>query len=98
MDTRNLFIKQPSKKLENCYAGKYQVKMIISNLSTKLDLFSNLHIHLVSHVNFFKSTAIQNPYLSHIQLPSLLIKVNRETKYKLTTIVDSYCLRRTKKL
>ena len=31
LDTRNLFTKWPSKKIENCYASKYRVKRIISN-------------------------------------------------------------------
>ena len=38
LDTRNLFTKRPSRKLENCHIGKYRVKKIISNHAVKLDL------------------------------------------------------------
>ena len=89
LDTRNLFTKQPSRKLKNCHIGKYQVKKIISNHTVKLDLFNNLHAYPIFHVNLFEPAATDNPYLGHIQPLGLPIKVDGETKYEITAIVDS---------
>ena len=88
LNIKNLFTKRPSKKLENCHAGKYQVKRIISNHIVELDLFSDLHVYLVYHVNLLESTATNDPYLGHVQPLGLPIKVNGETKYEVTAIVD----------
>ena len=98
LDTRNLFTKRPSIKLENRHAGKYRVKKIVSNHAVKLDLPSNLHIHPVFHVNFFKPAATDDPHPGYIQPPGPSIKVDRETEYEVTAIVDSRLFGRTKKL
>ena len=98
LDTRNLFTKQPSKKLENCHTGKYWVKKIISNHAVKLDLSSNLHTYFVFHVNLFEPAATDNPHFSYIQLPSPPIEVDKETEYEVTAIVDPQLFGRTKKL
>ena len=98
LDTKNLFIKWPSRKLENCHSGKYWVKKIISNQGVELDIPSDLHIHLVFHVNIFEPVSTDDPHLSHIQPPGLPIKVNGETKYEVTTIVDSRLFGKTRKL
>ena len=98
LDTRNLFTKRPSKKLENCDAGKYRVKRIISNHAVKLDLSSNLHVHPVFHVNLLEPAATDDPYPSHVQSSGPPIKVDGETEYEITAIVDSRLFRRTKNL
>ena len=98
LDTRNLFTNRPRRKLENCHADKYQVKKIISNHVVKFDLPSDFHIHLVFHVNLFEPIATNNPHLNHVQPPDPPIKVDGETKYEVTAIVDSRLFERTKKL
>ena len=57
LDTRNLFTKRLSRKLENCHLGKYQVKKIISNYAVELDLPSDLHVHPVFYINLFEPVA-----------------------------------------
>ena len=98
MDIRNWFIKWSSRKLEYCDVGKYQVKWIISNYAVKLDLPRDLHIHHVFHVNLFEPATTDDPYPGHVQSPDPPIKVDKEIEYKFTTIVDSYLLKKTKKL
>ena len=98
MNTKNLFTKQRNKKLENCHVRKYQVKKIICNHAVKLDLPSNLYVHPVFHVNLFEPVAIDDPYPDYVQPPGPPIKVDGETKYEVTAIVDSQLFGRTKKL
>lgn len=97
-DTRNLFTKQPTRKLKNSRTAKYQVKAIISNYAIKLDFPGNLHVCPVIHVNLLKPAATVDRHPSYVQPPGPPIKVDGETKYKVTTIVDSRFSRRTKKL
>ena len=66
LDTRNLFTKQLSRKLENCHVGKYRVKKIISNHAIELDLLSDLHIHLVFYINLLKPAATDDPHPGHV--------------------------------
>ena len=66
LDIRNLFTKQPSKKLENYHAGKSRVKKIVSNYAFELDLPSNLCMHLVFHVNLLEPAATDDFHLCHI--------------------------------
>ena len=98
LDTRNLFTKLSSKKLQNCHVGKYQVKRIISNYAIKLNFSSDLHIHLVFHVTFLEPATTDDLHSSHVQFLGPPIKVNKETEYKSTAIVDSRLIRKTKKL
>ena len=98
LDTKNLFTKQLSRKLENRYAGKYWVKKIISNHVVELDLPSDLHIYLVFHINLLKLAVSDNPHPGHVQPPSLPIKVDKETKYEITAIVDFRLFGKIKKL
>ena len=98
LDTRHLFTKQPSRKPDNCHAGKYQVKKIVSNHTVELDLPSDLHIHPVIHVNLLESAATDDPHPGHIQPPGPPIEVDGETEYEVTAIVDSQLFGRTKKL
>ena len=98
LDIRNLFTKRPSRKLENCHTGKYQVKKIVNNHAVELDLFSDFHIHPVFHVNLFEPAAIDDPHPGHVQPPGPLIEVDGETEYEVTTIVDSRLFERNKKL
>ena len=89
LDTRNLFIKQPSRKLENCHTGKYRVKKIIINHAVKLDLPNNLHVYFVFYVNLLEPAATDDPHSGHVQPPGPPIKVNGKTEYKVIAIVDS---------
>ena len=98
LDTRNLFTKWPSKKLENCHVGKYQVKKIISNYIVELDLLSNLRVHLIFHVIFFEPAATDDPHPSHVSPLGPLIEVDWKTEYEVTAIIDSWLFGRTKKL
>ena len=98
LDTRNLFTKRPSRKLENRHAGKYRVKKIVSNHAVELNLPSDNYGHLVFHINLFKPAAIDDPHLGHVQPPGPPIKVDGETEYEVTSIVDSRLFERTKKL
>ena len=98
MDTKNLFTKRPNRKLENCHVGKYQVKRIISNHAVELDLFSDLHVHLVFHVNLFDPAATNDPHPGYIKCSGSSIKVDKEIEYKVTTIVNSHLFEKTKKL
>ena len=98
LDTTNLFTKRPSRKLENCHAGKYQVKKIISNYTIKLDLLSDLHVHPIFHVNHLEPATTDNPHPGYVQSPGPPIKVDGETEYEVTAIVNSQLFRRTKKL
>lgn len=98
MNIRNLFTKQPSKKPENCYIGKYQIKKIINNHTIELKLSSNLHVYLVSHVNFLKLAAINDLHSGHVQPLSPPIKIDERAKYKVTNIVDSCFFGKSKKL
>ena len=98
MDTKNLPTKRLSRKQENHHVGKYQVKRIISNHAVKLDLLSDLHVYLIFHVNLLEPAAIDDPHPDYIELLGSQIKVNGETKYKVTAIVDFQLFGRTKKL
>lgn len=98
LDIRNLFIKQPSRKLENCYTEKYHVKKIISNHAVKLDLLNNLYIYPVFHVNLLKPATTDDPYLGYIQFLSPPIEFDEETKYEIIVIIDSRFFERAKKL
>ena len=98
LDTRNLFTKRPSKKQENCHAGKYRVQKIISNYAVELDLPSDLHIHPIFYINLLEPAVIDDPLSGYVQPPSPPIKVDGETKYEITAIVDSQLFGRTKKL
>ena len=98
LNTRNLFTKQLNRKLKNRHAGKYQVKKIISNHAVELDLPSDLHVHPVFYVNLLELAATNNPHPGHVQTPGPPIKVDGETEYEVTTIVDSWLFGRTKKL
>ena len=98
LDTKNLFTKQPSKKLENCHVGKYRVKKIISTHAVKLDLPSDLHVHPVFHVNFFEPTSTDDLHLDHVQPPGPPIEIDGETKYEVTAIVDFRLFGKTKEL
>ena len=93
-----MFTKRPRRKLENCYAGKYHVKKIVSNHAVKLDLPSDLHIHLIFQVNLLKPAATDDPHSGYVQPPGPPIKVDRETEYEITAIVDSQLFGKTKKL
>ena len=66
LDTRNLFTKRPSKKLENCHVGKYWVKKIISNHAIELDLLGNLYVRLFFYVNLLESAATNDPYPGYV--------------------------------
>ena len=98
LDTRNLFTKQPSRKLENCYSGKYRVKTIISNYAVELDLPNDHHVHPVFHVNLLEPAATYDPHPGYVQPPSPPIEVDGEIKYEVTAIVDSRLFKKTKKL
>ena len=89
LDIRNLFTKQPSRKLENRHADKYRVKKIVSNHAVELNLLSDFHVHPVFYVNLFEPATTDDPHLGHVQPPGPLIKVDGETEYEVTTIVDS---------
>ena len=77
---------------------QYQVKKIISNYAVELNLSSDLHIHPVFYINLFEPTATDDPHPGHVQPPRPPIKVDRETKYEVTTIIDSRLFGKTKKL
>ena len=96
MNTWNLFTKRPNRKLENSHAGKYQVKKIISNHVVKLDLSYDFHVHLVFHVNLIQLAAPNDSHLGYVQLANPLIKVDGETEYEVTAIVDFRLFGRTK--
>ena len=81
LDTKNLFTKRPSRKLENCRAGKYWVKRIISNYAVELDLPGDFYIHPVFHVNLLKPAATDNPHPGHVQSLDPSIKYYGETEY-----------------
>ena len=98
LDIRNLFTKRPNRKLKNCHAAKYRVQKIISNQAVKLDLLSDLHLHLVFYVNLLEPSTTDDPHPGYIQLPCPPIKVNGETKYRVTAIVDSQLFGKTRKL
>lgn len=98
LDTRNLFTKQPSRKLENCHMGKYQVKRIISNYAIKFHLPNDLHVYSVFHINHLKPAATDDPHPGHVESPGPPMKVDGETEYEFTAIVDSWLFGRTKKL
>ena len=98
MDTRNLFTKRPSTKLENCHVGKYRVKKIVSNHAVELDLPSDLHVHPIFYVNLLEPAATDDPHPGHVQPLGPPIKVDGETEYEVTAIVDFQLFGRTKKL
>lgn len=98
MNTKNLFTKQPSKKLENFHIDKYQVKKIISNHIIKLNLFNNLYIYFIFYVNLLKLAVINDLYFGYVQFLGLPIKFDKKIKYEITTIVNSRFFRRIKKL
>ena len=93
-----MFTKRPSRKLENCHEGKYRVKKIISNHVVELDLSSDLHGNPIFYVNLLEPAATDDLYPGHVQPLGPPIKVDRETKYEVTAIVDSRLFGRTKKL
>lgn len=89
LDTRNLFTKHLSRKLENCHADKYQVKIITSNHAVELDFPNDHRVHSVFYVNLLKPAATNDPHPGYVQPSGPPMKVNKETEYKVTAIVDS---------
>ena len=98
MDTRNLFTKQPNRKLGNRHIGKYQMIRIISNYTVKLDLFSDLYVYSIFHINFLEPAAIDDLHPGHVQPSGPPIKVDGETEYEVTAIINSRLFGKTKKL
>ena len=67
LDTQNLFTKRPCQKLENCCAGPYPVKKIISTHAVELVHPENICMHPVFHVNLLEPAAVDPPHAGHIQ-------------------------------
>ena len=80
LDTQNLFTKRPCQKLENCRAGPYLVKRIVSTHAMKLTLPEDICVHLVFYVNLLEPAATDPSYAGHIQPPPPPVKVDGETE------------------
>lgn len=78
--------------------GKYRVKRIINNHVVELDLPNNLYIYFVFYVNLLEAAATDDPHLGHEQSPNPLVKVDGDTEYEVTAIIDSQLFRIAKKL
>ena len=98
LDTRNLFTKQPCRKLENRRAGSYPVKQIVNAHAIELVLSEDIRVHLVFHVNLFEPVATDLSHAGHIQPPPPPIKVDSKTKWKVTAIINLRYFGRAKKL
>ncbi|TQV90502.1 retrovirus polyprotein [Cordyceps javanica] len=55
LDTRNLRIDRPSKKLSDKYIGPYEISEVISPATVRLDLPPSMKIHNVFHTNLLRS-------------------------------------------
>lgn len=97
LDTRNLFTKRSSYKLENCHTGKYLVKKVISPYIIELDLFLDLSVYPMFHINLLKLAVTDLSHLSNVQPFGPLIKFEREIKYEIFAIVDSCHFGKAKK-
>ena len=89
LDTENLFTKQLCWKLENCCAGPYSVRRVISTHAVELVLPEDIRVHLVFYVNLLKPATINPPHAGHIQPPPSPIEVDGEAEQKVTAIVNS---------
>ena len=98
LDTRNLFTKRPCRKLENCRAGPYPVKRVISIHAVELVLPEDIRVHPVFHVNLLEPAATDPPHAGHIQPPPPSIEVDGEAEWEVNAIVDSRYTGRSKKL
>ena len=98
LDTRNLFTKRLCQKLENCLAGSYPVKKVISTHVVELVLSKDIRVHSVFHVNLLEPAATNPPHAGHIQPLPPPIEVNGEAEWKVNAIVDSCYTGRSKKL
>lgn len=88
LDTWNFVIKRLCQKLKNCCASPYLIRQIISTYIIELELFENICMHPIFHVNLLKSTATDSLHVDHIQPSPLSVEVDSETKWEVETIVD----------
>lgn len=98
LNTKNLNIKRFSCKLKNIYNRKYIIKKIISPHTIKLELHSELQMHLIFHINLLQPAATNLPHLSNVQPLGPFINFDKEIKYEILEIINSYFFGRTKKL
>lgn len=57
LDTRNLKVDRPSRKLSEKYIGPFKITKVVSPVTYQLGLPANLRIHNVFHVNLLRAAA-----------------------------------------
>ena len=88
LDTRNLFTKRPCQKLENCCAGSYPVRRVISTHAVELVLPEDIRVHPVFHVNLLEHAAT-DLHAGYIQPSPPPIEVDGEAEWEVNAIVNS---------
>jgi len=82
LDTRNLNINQPAKKLNWKNTGPYKVKKVISFYAYQLKLPDTVKIHFVFHMSVLcPVTPILDTLPEQIQDPLPPVKTNGKDKY-----------------
>ena len=79
------------KKLTEKFVGLYKIKKIISENAVKLELPALMKIHLV--VNVSRIVMCQEHIERQKKIPSPLVKIDREKKYKMEKILNKRDMR-----
>ena len=74
------------KKLTEKFVGLYKIKKIISEDAVKLELPALMKIHLV--VNVSRIVMCQEQIKRQKKIPSSLVEIDREKKYKMEKILN----------
>ena len=93
LDTHNICILRPSKKLDWKFLGPFTIKRMINVHAYELDLPASIQIYLVFNVTLL-CPAADNPVPCQRADPLLPIKVKGLEEYKVESILDSRWERR----
>lgn len=93
LDTKNLKLKQPSKKLSAKRVGPYEVVERIGDLDYRLKLPKSLRVHPVFHVSLLTKYIVSDiPGRKHPEPAP--VEVEGEEEYEVESILDSRFYRR----
>jgi hypothetical protein len=89
LNAKNLWTKQPSKKLDNKRLGPFVIEKQVSSHVFHLQLSPRMKLlHPVFHVSLLEPYH-ENTIPSCVQPPPLPVEINSETKYEVGAILDS---------
>jgi hypothetical protein len=84
LNTRNLKLDQPSKKLSHKWIGPYPIKEKLGDLNYQLELPPSMKIHNIFHVHLLKP---HHPSRQHQKLLPL-VEVEGEEEYEIEKVLN----------